>query len=152
MLRPSAESRQRAHLRITEVLARLASSSATPVNPYVANYLSAHAGAAGRPGWTVLSDHDLALDQLDPEAVAADAMRTAFGRFPLPAQVEAVVAARRDLGNAGLDDRRGVREIWLARHVRHLRGTGRQSPRGEPWSLLWARMERQSVHVAMAGH
>ena len=144
--------RHHAQLRITEALARLASSSTTPINPYVSAYLSAHAGAAGQAGWTALADHDLALDQLDPDAVAADAMRTAFGRFPLPAQIEAVMAARRDLGNVGLQDRRGVREMWLARHVRHYWGTGRQSDRGERWSLLWARTERQSVHVALPGH
>jgi hypothetical protein len=67
------------------ILDRLLAQPEPPLHPYLVAYLSAYAGAAGRAGWRALAEHPAVLDQLDPDAVASDALRTAFGRYPLPA-------------------------------------------------------------------
>ena len=89
------------------------------LDPYLVAHLSAYAGAAGQAGWQALADHPAVLDQLDPGAVASDALRTAFGRYPLPAAIAGALtkrdALRRSAPFAAAPPR--PRQLAMARHA-----------------------------------
>jgi WD40 repeat protein len=93
------------------------------------------------------------LDGLDPDAVASDAMSTAFGRYPLPAAVAGVVGAPRVLSRAAATDRPGVRQLATARHAGVVQ-PGNAPPAGRPgdWSVRWARLVRRPAHLTLHGH
>jgi len=148
----SPEDRRR-HLDIVCGIVRAAANTAADANPYVSVYLSAHVAAAGPEGWRQLADHPGVLDELDPQAVGADAMRSAFGRFALPSEIAGVIGARHLLSHAARADRPGIRQLGMARHA----GTHRGATDGDggtdaEWALLWANIEPQPLHITMLGH
>jgi hypothetical protein len=100
-------------------LALLADAAADdePLNPYIARHLSGHVGAARPEAWERLAAEPGVLDRLDPRA---DALRTAFGRLPRPAAIAGVLGARHLPRDAAPGDRRGVREVAMARHAAEL--------------------------------
>jgi len=121
-----------------------------PLDPYLVAHLSAYAGAAGQAGWQALAEHPAVLDQLDPGAVASDALRTAFGRYPLPAPIAGVLTARDTLRRSAPGDRAGVRQLATAGHA----GESRPAP-GAPdadWAVRWARLRHQPAHLTLDAH
>src|SRR5690348_14071807 len=86
---------------ITQALIALAAGRPSqPINPYVARHLSGH--VADADAWNELGDRSSALDRLDPAAVTADALRTLFGRAPIPPTIAGVIGGRHQLAGAAM--------------------------------------------------
>jgi hypothetical protein len=77
--------------------------------PYLARHLSGHVAEAGL--WDDLAAIPRVLDSLDPAAVTADALRTLFGRRPIPPPIAGVIGARDDMLTPATADRAGLRQI-----------------------------------------
>ncbi|MFC0105439.1 hypothetical protein [Kibdelosporangium aridum] len=123
----------------------------TSLSPYSTRYLSGHAGAGGQKAWQHLAEHPHVLDALDPTAVTADAMRTAFGRFPLPPAIAGTIGAAHHLVAARPADRAGLRQLATARQ------TAVNRPPPEPysvaeWTVDWAKLTKQPTHRTLTGH
>ncbi|MGC7103012.1 hypothetical protein ACPZ19_50840 [Amycolatopsis lurida] len=139
--------RQR-HLLVTRRLIDAVEEAGEDLNPYLASYLSAHAAAGGRDAWQALEDRPDTLDHLEPRAVTTDAMRSAFGRFPLPPQIAGTISAAQQLGTASAEDRRGRRQLAAFRHG----AVSRPSGTGRGWSVPWAELTTQATHMLLTGH
>lgn len=133
------------HRLIVAALAELvAERGAGPPRGYLARHLSGHAVAAGMAGWRELARRPDVLDVLDARALGGDAVRGAFGRPDVPDEIVAIVGARDRLVRAGPADRRGIREIALARY------TGASEfprTRGAGWSVHAAWMSPRQSHA-----
>ena len=114
--------------RIVEALAILAEDPDAPIPPYVQAYLPDHVRAAGADAWSLVAGRPGVLARLDVGAVAAAAVRTAFGATPMPPGVAAAIGARHTLSAAAHADVVGLRQIAIARFG----GTADMDPRGEP--------------------
>lgn len=145
------EADRAAHLRIAERLIGVVEDDGEPVNAYPARYLSAHAGIAGRQAWRTLDGTPGVLDRLDSRAVAADAMRYAFGHFPLPPTIAGVVGASHQLAGASPDDRAGLRQLATIRHGGGTAPTGSDST-PTAWSVAWAALIPVPCHRTLRGH
>ena len=150
---PTAADRD-AHRDITRHLVALtAEHTEQPVNRYVEHYLSAHAGLGGRAGWQALNDRPDVLDRIDPRAVSADAMRTAFGSFSLPARIAGVVGASHLLAHAVPSDRRGLRQLAMTHHTAvHNPMADEPAATDRSWAVVWAAMRQDPLHRTMTGH
>ncbi|MGH3572898.1 MAG: WD40 repeat domain-containing protein, partial [Pseudonocardiaceae bacterium] len=142
--------RRRHHAIVLHLIAD--ADPAAQLNPYVTHYLSAHIGAAGEQAWLHLADRPGLLDRLDPNSVGADAMRTAFSRFPLPPEIAGVIGSRHLLAGAMPGDRAGLRQLAMTRHtgIRHPGISGGAD--GSTWTVSWASMPRQPTHLTLTGH
>lgn len=138
------------------ILNHLLAEPQPPLHPYLVAYLSAYAGAAGEAGWQALAGHPAVLDQLDPDAVASDALRTAFGRYPLPAAIAAVLTVRDRLRRSAPGDRPGVRQLAMARHAGEPRPAQEARPGpagpGGDWAVRWARLRHEPPHFTLDAH
>lgn len=136
---------------ITEVVNHIDTAPHVDLNAYLATYLSAHAGAAGQQAWQLLAGHPRVLDRLNPAAVTVDAMRTAFGRLPLPIEIAAVIGVNHQLSTAPPADRTGLRRLAVARHSSS-RLLPQEHGAAPSWSVVWAEVRRQSTHLQLIGH
>ncbi|WP_410659519.1 hypothetical protein [Amycolatopsis sp. lyj-112] len=144
-----------AHQTIAATLTNhLAEAPERAANPYLAHYLSGHAGHAGEQAWILLGGHPGVLDRLDPASVAADAWRTAFGRHPLLPAITGVISASHRLVTAASADRPGLRQLAMARHT-----TTSDIYRHEPpphdqhaWHVRWAALTPAPTHRTLTGH
>lgn len=143
---------QQIHHAITRHLVDTVRQGGGHLNPYLTHYLSAHAGLGGAPAWKVLADHTDLLDQLDPVAVAADAMRTAFGRISLPPAITGILGASRYLQRAAATDRPGLRQLAMTRHTTITVPADREPLRPGAWTVRWAARTYSPSHLALAGH
>lgn len=136
------------HYRVVGVLLAAAAAHDGPLNPYIVRHLTGHIGAAEPAVWGWLAEQPSVLDRLDPRAIAADALRTGFGRMPLPAEIAGVLAAHHLLRDAAPENRRGLREIAMARHanVQYF-----PEPSGA-WSVRLALLRQHPMHLTMTGH
>ncbi|MFI0938590.1 WD40 repeat domain-containing protein [Streptomyces sp. NPDC021020] len=137
-------------IRIADALLRAAARSAAadtdPVPEYLVRHLSGHVASAEM--WDALADRPDILDRLDPDAVTADALRTLFGRRPIPPRVAGVIGARDALVTASPRDRAGLRQMATATH-------GAQRVIDEPtrnWGIAAARARPVTPHVRLGGH
>ncbi|MFI5562503.1 hypothetical protein ACIA2T_24775 [Amycolatopsis japonica] len=123
------------------------------LNAYAASYTSSHVGEAGRAAWELLASDGSVLDRLDPLAVAADAMRTAFGRFQLPDEIAGVIGAQHLLANAPTAHHTGLRQLATARHSDEpLLSTRSSEPSSAAWTVQWAGLVHQPLHRTILAH
>jgi WD40 repeat protein len=128
------------HADVVRALIASGGESELP-NPYVIQRLAEHVAAAG--AWDDLAAAPYLLDQLDPDSVAAAALRTAFGRSDLPGSIGASLSARHLFNRLNPEDRLMTRWIAVA--------CGSWSRVAD--SHAWARIRgREPPHVAMFGH
>jgi WD40 repeat protein len=114
---------------------------AEPPSPYVVQRLAEHVATAG--AWDDLAAAPYLLDQLDPDSVAAAALRAAFGRSDLPGSIGASLSARHLFNRLNPQDRLMTRWIAVACGARSWTAS----------SHAWARIRgREPPHVAMFGH
>ncbi|MFD0579715.1 WD40 repeat domain-containing protein [Dactylosporangium darangshiense] len=141
----------RRHARILAALLTDAADGAQ-LNPYVVRHLSEHAALAGPVGWAMLAERPAVLDALDQQALGADAVRYAFGRPKVPAEIAGVIGARHRLVGAAVHDRRGLRRLAVARHTGRSRFDDPPHP-GENghWTLQAAWLVRQALHHTLSG-
>ncbi|XVS61849.1 hypothetical protein ACQPYE_26620 [Actinosynnema sp. CA-299493] len=132
------------HERIAQRLIDLVRVGSTP-SPYVVHHLPGHVAAGGQASWNALAEHPDVLLRLDLRTVTANATRTAFGRFPLPPMIAAVIAAAHHLAVADAAEHRGLLELASAR------GTGlRALPEvAGSWHVLWADLATEPVHLTL---
>ncbi len=98
-------------------------------------------------GWHLLSEQ--VLDQLDVEALAADATRRGFGSTLLPAEVAAVLSTRDRLASTSNPvRRRAIRRTGMA----WISGHGNTPDESASWSVVWVQLRLRSVHVVLTGH
>ena len=117
------------------------------LNPYIEHRLAEHVAEAGT--WQALADTPDVLDQLDPESVAAEALRTGFGRANLPLAIAASLSARHLLSAIGAADRRMTRQIAMA----CLDTEDELIPAEARPAAGWAWMSRHDpLHVLLVGH
>jgi len=110
-------------------------------SPYIVTRLAEHVGAAEK--WQDLAERPYLLDTLDPDSVAAAALRTAYGRSALPAAIAASLSARHLLKQLEPLDRLMTR--WIAA------ACGRAEPDAEP--RAWANIGyREPAHIVLTGH
>ncbi|NMO53421.1 hypothetical protein HH310_19800 [Actinoplanes sp. TBRC 11911] len=110
-------------------------------SPYIVTRLAEHVGAADK--WQDLSDRPYLLDTLDPDSVAAAALRTAYGRSALPPAIAASLSARHLLKRLQPPDRLMTR--WIAA------ACGWSAPDAEP--RAWANIGyREPAHIVLTGH
>lgn len=110
------------------------------LNPYVVAHLSGHVAAAA--AWEELASSAV-LDHVDPNAVAADAFRTAFGRADLPVEIAGIMSCHHLLADQPPDARFSVRQLAHARfggEIRRGRGV---------WSPRWAALRPEALHVVV---
>lgn len=118
---------------------------------YLANHLSGHVADADR--WSDLESATAVLDALDPDAVAADAIRSLFGRRDMPAQIAGVVGARDLLMDAALTDRRGIRQLASTVYGgAHMVGEERSTESQPAWGVLAAQIGEEPLHLRLTGH
>ncbi len=99
----------RAHARITQALIDAARRTPNdrPLNSYLTRRLPGHV-ADGR-AWQDLAAAPDVLDRIDPDAVAEEALRTAFGQAELPTTITAVLAVRDQLSDTARREHRTAR-------------------------------------------
>ncbi len=130
---------------VARALARAATQAPHGLNPYLSRYLSGHLGEVG--GWDLLSEE--VLDQLDVEALAADAVRNSFGSTLLPAEIAAVLSTRDRLASTSEPlRRRAIRRTGMA----WISGPGSTSDDAAPWLVVWVQLRPRPVHVVLTGH
>ncbi|MFE4334316.1 hypothetical protein ACFRQM_34365 [Streptomyces sp. NPDC056831] len=146
--RPSAYDHR--HHLITERLAAQADAhlSASPPNAYLVQHLASHAALGGSAAWEALARHIRVLDHMNPSAVAAEALRTAYGRADLPPPVAATLSAHHLLAQALPEDRSAVRALVTARL------TGELPPRTprSPWAVRWTHLPATHLYITLSGH
>ncbi|MFI0964910.1 hypothetical protein ACH4S8_26460 [Streptomyces sp. NPDC021080] len=145
------------HSRITEHLAGIPDTQAAdgPLNPYLAEYLPAHAGLAGPDGWRILADRPHLLDSLNPAAVTTSIMLRALGRFEVPPELAGFLSASEHLSTADPRDRRGLRELAGIRSTGESvvpRGGGMFHDPRSAWSVRWGHLKRHAIHLPLTAH
>jgi len=134
------------HRRIATALMADACESGV-VNPYIVHRLAEHVAEGAM--WEELAGTSFVLDHLDPESVAAEALRTAYGRADLPLAIAASLSVRHLLAMVNPEDRTMTRNIAMA----CIQPGYRPSPSGHEPPLAWARLQRHDpLHVRLAGH
>lgn len=114
---------------------------------YVVRRLAEHVAEAGI--WRELADAPAVLDELDPESVAAEALRAAYGRANLPLAIAASLSARHLLSSVTVADRWMTRRIAMA-CIEPI--DGQMSPDDMP-ADCWAWLRRHDpLHVLLTGH
>ena len=127
------------HAHIVRALMRIADEDMP--SPYVVERLAEHVAAADM--WAALADRPYLLDALNPEAVAAAALRTAYGRTPLPGHIAAALSARHLLTRLAPPDRLMTR--WIAAAC--------GQPSGQDTPNAWAHIDNsEPAHVVLTGH
>ena len=113
---------------------------------YLSGHLSGHLAEAGL--WDDVVGLPRVLDRLDPNAVTADAIRTLFGRRPVPPPIAGIIGARDTLAAASPADRPGLRQLATTIHSsRHVIGEP-----ADGWGVAAARAGHCTVHVRLSGH
>ena len=125
------------HARVARALIASADQGDLP-SPYVVLRLAEHVATAG--SWDDLAASPYLLDQLDPDSVAAAALRAAFGRSDLPSSIGASLSARHLFNRLGPEDRLMTR--WIAVAC----STSAQAADAHAWARI---REREPPHVAM---
>ncbi|GGO82948.1 hypothetical protein GCM10012280_10800 [Wenjunlia tyrosinilytica] len=121
-----------------------------PPDPYIVRHLSGHVARAGV--WGELAALPRVLDRLDPGAVAADAVRGAFGRAVLPPEIAAVMSAHQRLQALTPRERAAQREVTMTRHTpAEALARALRSPDREP-VVAWASTSAFPAHLSMRGH
>ena len=137
---------ERRHRRVARALMKHA-NTAPEINPYLTHRLAEHVAEAGI--WDELAAASFVLDRLDPESVAAEALRTAYGKADLPLTIAASLSAQHMLSAITPEDRSMTRSVVMA-----CLGSG-ESPfvRGDEGQRAWARLRRHDpLHVLLVGH
>ncbi|MCX5046246.1 hypothetical protein OG921_24035 [Aldersonia sp. NBC_00410] len=148
------------HLAITQALAATTAGwdhtdpVARPLNPYLTHCVSAHAASAGEIGWRLIGDDQRLLALLDPESVAADALRTAFGRYPLPPAVGGLITSLDGLIGLDIPGRSFVITLATARQAgTYTPPNDRASPDPNArLTLQFADLKPQPAHRILTGH
>jgi WD40 repeat protein len=90
------------------------------------------------------------LDHLDPNAVAVEVLRRAFGARDLPVEIAAVAAARHTLAQVPPEERTPIRLLATARGARTDRPA--PGPMSAHWRWAWADLRRDPMSVVIVGH
>ncbi|GFJ82216.1 hypothetical protein Phou_063960 [Phytohabitans houttuyneae] len=135
-----------AHLAIVRALLQ-ATGGDGALAPYSRAYLSAHAAAAGRLGWNALAERPRVLDRLDGVRLRTDLIRDALGHNDLPPEIVGAVGAGHLIATADPADRRGIREVAMARYA----GTSRfgRNVDGDTWSVRSAWLAGETAHLTV---
>ena len=134
------------HQRVARALIEQASTGAG-INPYLIYRLAEHVAEAGI--WAELAAVSSVLDQLDPESVAAEALRTAYGKADLPLAIASSLSAQHILSGLTPADRTMTRHIAMA--CNHSGGT--PFAEGDGPLHAWAQLRRHDpLHVLLVGH
>jgi hypothetical protein len=120
------------------------------LNPYLVRHLAEHAAQLGLEGWHFLAEHPRALDQIDPDRVATEAMRRGFGSS-LPPEILGVVRASHILREADVRDRAGLRQLSMA-HLGVSQLTGREAEGLDAWAVMATALRHESVSRTLTGH
>jgi WD40 repeat protein len=136
----------RATSALLEAAAHTAATDPTAMPAYLVHHLSGHAADTGQ--WDTLAAHPRILDGLDPYAVTTDAIRTLFGRRPIPPPIAGVIGARDTLATANPTDRPGLRQLAATRYS--FRQTTGES--AIDWAVHAAQAGRVTMHVRLTGH
>ncbi|MGW7244237.1 hypothetical protein [Streptomyces sp. NPDC054804] len=150
-----AEEEDRRHREIAAALINHATQIAdsSQLNPYITQYLAAHTAYGGKAAWQRLNSSPQVLNRLDATSVVTGVMRAAFGRFDLPPAVAGFVASHHLLVSADPEDRRGIGELATVRHagvvVPSSTGRGSLPDPHSSWSINWARLRQQALHLSL---
>ncbi|MFE6926338.1 hypothetical protein ACFVAV_35380 [Nocardia sp. NPDC057663] len=120
------------------------------LNPYLTHFLSAHAGFAGERGWHQLDENRDVLIALDPESVAQDVQRYAFGRLTLPSAISGVLVSWQLLQRADVRDRGLVLQIAIAQILATTVEVGGLKENYYRANLRWAALTRVAPHRVLA--
>lgn len=113
---------------------------------YLATHLCGHVADADL--WEDLAGRPRVLDDLDPDSVTADTLRTLFGRREIPPPISGLIGARDALLDAGQADRPGLRQLATTIYS-HRQVIDEPS---HVWGVAAAQAGRISTHVRLAGH
>ncbi|MEV6279315.1 hypothetical protein [Nocardia sp. NPDC051832] len=154
---PSDQDRSK-HLAITHALAERTVAAASGVfagtrtlNPYFTHAMSGHAAIAGAPAWQLLDSHHNALASLDPETVARDVLRSAFGRIDLPPAIGGILTFAEQLQHCMPTDRPLALQLAAARHSVTYRANRAEHNPGAV-QLIWAALYPRRPHRVLTGH
>ncbi|MET9124317.1 hypothetical protein [Streptomyces sp. NPDC004528] len=142
------------HARIVRALLDgVPAGTGEPLYPYLSRYLSGHAAAAGMEGWRLLAARTDVLDRLDARALGTDAVRGLLGSDDAPEELTGVIGARHQLVHAHPRDRRGIREIAMARQAGTVEFPEPRSTALDPqaWTVHRAWLRQQDPHTTMEG-
>lgn len=139
------------HARISAGLITAAEANLPSVpNPYLQRHLSAH--VAESRDWDLLATHPDVLDRLDPTAVAADVLSTAFGHGPLPGPVAATVSAQHLLLGVAPEDRALIRDVAAARIGASTTARDDALARTPRARIRSSVLRRDPINVVLTGH
>ena len=134
------------HQRVARALIEQASTG-TEINPYLTYRLAEHVAEAGM--WEELAAVSSVLDQLDPESVAAEALRTAYGKADLPLAIASSLSAQHILSGVNPADRAMTRRVAMACNQSGVT----QSAASDRPHHAWAQLRRHDpLHVLLVGH
>ncbi|MEV6336495.1 hypothetical protein AB0M12_17445 [Nocardia vinacea] len=128
-------------------------SGRRPLNTYLARLLTGHIASAGRSGWQLLNDHPRILVGLEPDALAIDATRSAFGRFDLSSEISGIVTTSQHLQSLSPRERHLPIQLAAARH----RGSHALDPDASDLALTFgatlhlAAMYARPAHRVLSG-
>jgi WD40 repeat protein len=137
------------HAKVVERALQELTSHGERSNPYWLHHTSSHCAAVGRAAWHEL-DRSPVLDLLHPDAVAGEAMRTLFGRGPIPANIAAGLFAASSFRTVPPAERLAARRLARAR-VAGIAAIA-QPPDDQRWWPVWAVTQAQPVHANLTGH
>ncbi|MFG3522444.1 hypothetical protein ACGF5S_19425 [Nocardia nova] len=113
------------------------------VNPYIRQYLSTHVANGGREGWSLLARHEGLIRMLSLDQIAADAQRSAAGRFSLPPIIEGITNARDWLNRVHPDDYAFAVALATARVTGTHEVSNTNLHSGAMAKLRWAAVQRK---------
>ncbi|MFC8826813.1 NACHT and WD repeat domain-containing protein, partial [Streptomyces sp. NPDC057137] len=151
----AGEKREHLHQQITEALTvdgdfRLPKAE---LNPYVIYHLPAHAAQGKLPAWEYLAQRTRVLDRLDSTSITSQVMTHAFGRITLPPAIAGAVASQHMAVTNSQGDRRGLREVATAQTTGSFdRSHGEPDDTLPTWSVTWARLNTNPLHLTLHGH
>ncbi|MFF1499517.1 NACHT and WD repeat domain-containing protein, partial [Streptomyces sp. NPDC058316] len=151
----TGEKHEHLHQQITEALTvdgdfRLPKAE---LNPYVIYHLPAHAAQGQLPAWEYLAQHTRVLDRLDSTSITSQVMTHAFGRITLPPAIAGAVASQHMAVTNSQGDRRGLREVATAQTTGSFdRSHGEPDDTLPTWSVTWARLNTNPLHLTLRGH
>lgn len=133
------------HARLVRAL--IAAADPPRLNPYLLRHLPWHVAVTGT--WSELLDTPAVLDRLNPHDLAAEIVRTAFGRAGTPAEVNAMIPASRSLAETPPSERSAVRAL-ATRKTGHAVRSGTEPDTA--WRPRWVSPPYESFCVVLDGH
>lgn len=141
--------RRQAQHDVSLALIALAARAPRELSPYLRRHLSGY--IADGDAWRSLAAVPRVLDQLDPNAVTADALRSVFMSEHLPPEISGIIAGHHRLQSARPIDAAGMRQLATS-FTQGFLLSSEQPSKVAPWMIGWSVTPSEQLHVTLPAH